>query len=343
MIGRIRVIPRGTMLLFISMMMVIFSSTLFILNTRMRDELIRSKHGYYSEHAVKMICEGPSEEDLFIALSQESLHDMILYKPSLEINYDTRGVFFTGRIDKLPIKSGRFFDESDFLERKRIALVGNKSLKDVMIKDNKQFISILGEEFEIVGILGSSQPTRLDAMRLIPLDTAVILTGVDGTYSLDSKYEKDIENNIVLFTDILKREYVSAMSYSSEPVGFGIDLPDTITQIYAVTLFSFIITVIYATVNWINHRRQMIRLERIMGYNTLDILSSVFMRYIIVLVAANILSIAMVSAVNSIIYFNKLQWADILISSAIMLSTGIVVFLISLFIYLKQKKMELTR
>ena len=59
-------------------------------------------------------------------------------------------------------------------------MVGQRYEKDIYQAEGKKYIDILGEKFEVVGILGSAQATRLDSMKWIPLSAAAELAGAEG-------------------------------------------------------------------------------------------------------------------------------------------------------------------
>ena len=82
---------------------------------------------------------------------------------------DTRGVFFKGDFKRLPLRSGRYLTEAEVSGTERKAMIGQRFEKDTYEENGKQCIEILGEPFEVVGVLGSAQPTRMDSMKWMPL------------------------------------------------------------------------------------------------------------------------------------------------------------------------------
>ena len=62
------------------------------------------------------------------------------------------------------------------------AMIGQRFEKDAYDEGGSRYIDILGEKFEVVGVLGSAQATRLDSMKWIPMAVAAELAGTEGEY-----------------------------------------------------------------------------------------------------------------------------------------------------------------
>lgn len=185
---------KSAALLFFNMVIVLVSALLVLVNIRARSELEESRRGFYSQNAVELSSGGSWEEALEILLGDD-WKDGILFKDGLEMEADTRGVFYKGDFKKLPLASGRYFTEEEVSGTEKKAMIGQRFERDTYEEGGKQYLEILGEPFEVVGVLGSAQPTRLDSMKWIPLAVAVELTGPEGIYKLDGKSERAIEKN----------------------------------------------------------------------------------------------------------------------------------------------------
>ena len=202
---RLHGIRKNTLLLFFNMVLVLVTALLVLSNIRTRNELEESKRGFYSKSTVEFTSGGSSWEELLGVLQEEGWRDGILFREGLELEADTRGVFFKGDFKRLPLRSGRYLTEAEVSGTERKAMIGQRFEKDTYEENGKQCIEILGEAFEVVGVLGSAQPTRMDSMKWMPLGTAAELAGMEGGYVLDGRTEEAIERNADLLAPVLER------------------------------------------------------------------------------------------------------------------------------------------
>lgn len=315
-------ISKGSMMLFINNVVLLVSLALLLSNFRLNEELNRSRRGYYTENAIQMSSQTDSAETFLLGLQNEDLFDLVVYKPRLEARSDTRGIFFRGRIDKHPIKSGRYFDESDFFVNGKLAVIGENRIKDVITRGDKQFILILGQEFEVIGILGASYPTRLDGMVLIPLDTAVALTGTDGIFYLDGRTSQSVAANSQHLSVILRDENIKPPIINLDIENRGFFISHTVNNIYILIFFAFFLTTAFANMNWIAHRSQMIYVERLFGMQNCEISVSVYSKYLLVSVTSSIASSILVLVIS--VFNNRLglNVSDIIIANFVVLIAG---------------------
>jgi hypothetical protein len=85
-----------------------------------------------------------------------------------EINSDYKALYFNGDYS-LPMKSGRFFRPTDFLEENNYVVVGSSHESSITQRNGKSFFSYGWEEFEVLGILGMDIASPLDKMILFNL------------------------------------------------------------------------------------------------------------------------------------------------------------------------------
>ena len=193
-------VSRGALLLTFNMIFVFVAAFLVLVNLQAREEMKESKRGFYSTEAEYLVCEDADWNSLEDLLSGGKWVDGLLFKKDLETGLDTRGVFYQGKIRKYPLRSGRFFTEEESAGNERKALIGTLFQKDTYQKDGKEYIDILGEPFEVIGVLGSAQTTRLDRMKWIPLQAAVELTGMAGNYTADGEPDAIRHNSDLLYS-----------------------------------------------------------------------------------------------------------------------------------------------
>lgn len=150
-----RRISRSAVLLFFNMVLVLVSALLVLVNMQARTELDESKRGFYSDRAFHMINEESGWEEIRNVLLEDEWNNGILFKNNLELESDTRGVFYKGDFKKLPLISGRYFTEAEVASDQKKAMIGQRFVKDTYDEGGAQYIDILGEKFEVVGLLST--------------------------------------------------------------------------------------------------------------------------------------------------------------------------------------------
>lgn len=281
---RLHGIRKNTLLLFFNMVLVLVTALLVLSNIRTRNELEESKRGFYSKSTVEFTSGGSSWEELLGVLQEEGWRDGILFREGLEMEADTRGVFFKGDFKRLPLRSGRYLTEAEVSGTERKAMIGQRFEKDTYEENGKQCIEILGEPFEVVGVLGSAQPTRMDSMKWMPLGTAAELAGMEGSYILDGRTEEAIERNADLLAPVLEREVTIVTGFAEdaggEDPGYSEKNRNVVEKIYLGIVFSFVLTLVLAGNSWARSRTQRIQVEKMLGFSGGRILLGVLGEYL---------------------------------------------------------------
>ena len=244
-------ISKSTLLLGFNIFLVITAAFLLLINIQSRRELEESKRGFYSEWASYLINEDSGWDAIQDILRGDSWNDGIVYKKDLEMNADTRGVFYKGDFRKLPLIEGRYFTEEEVSSGSRKVMLGQRFEEEIYEEEGIRYIDILGEQFEVIGIFGSAQPTRMDSMKWIPLEAAAELAGPEGTYIVDGKSEAQTEYNSGLLEMVMEPDRtteIKVMNDEGEAVesSFPERNNNVIEKIYLAIVFSFILNMILA-------------------------------------------------------------------------------------------------
>lgn len=267
-------------------LILVFLSTFFVLaNIHTRRELEESKRGFYSEGASYLVCEESAGwESVRGILSGPEWMPGVLFKKDLEMDADTRGVFYRGKIDVPPILSGRFFTQEESRGSERKALIGTRFEKDLYKEDGKEYIEILGEPFEVIGILGSSQPTRLDSMKWIPLETAVELTGISGRYAVDGISGTAVRNNTELLWTLMDEDWTMQKTggQSSLQGSHKWGSLDVIEKIYLAIICVFVLNMILAGNYWMRRKNQKVQVEKLLGLSAAAVMLSICSEFLAV-------------------------------------------------------------
>lgn len=288
-------ISRSAVLLFFNMVLVLVSALLVLVNMQARTELDESKRGFYSDRASHMINEESSWEEIQDILLEDEWNNGILFKNNLELESDTRGVFYKGDFKKLPLISGRYFTEEEVGSDEKKAMIGQRFVKDTYDEGGSQYIDILGEKFEVVGVLGSAQATRMDSMKWIPMAAAAELAGTEGGYIVDGKTGAAVDNNADLLRQVMETDWTKEADVSYVYTGDGERVEDpgyaernrnVVEKIYMAIIFSFVLNMVLAGTYWAGHMTQRIQVEKMLGFSSPKILLSVLTEYLKIALAA---------------------------------------------------------
>lgn len=284
-------ISKSAILLFFNLALVLISAMLVLVNMEVRAELEESKRGFYSKEAVQLINVKSGWEEIRGVLMEPEWNNGIIYKKDMDVESDTRGVFYKGDFRKLSLVSGRYFSEEELVHNEKKALIGQGFEKDIWEKNGKRYIDILGEKFEVIGVFGSAQPTRLDRMKWIPLGIAVDLTGTEGEYIVDGNSRNEIESNKELLKTVMETDGTrEATVLDSEGNPFTSSFlernSNVVEKIYFSIIFSFVLNMLLSGTYWAKHMIQRIQVEKMLGFSAGKILLSVLGEYIRVVAVA---------------------------------------------------------
>ncbi len=274
-------LPKGTTMLFLLTMLITVCASLMLSNLYNKDLLFKYVRGYYSQNSHQLHPEDNiSYQALEKALVFNTSDGVMLYKTSLESMYDTRGVFAKSQSTIPPMLSGRFFMTNDYISQSHIAVVGSFFEKDIKQNNGQKQITLFNKTFDVIGIMGSNEPTRLDTMIWIPLDTAVLLTGISGDYMIDGSSSLSVKKDIEALHGLMR---IKMDSYNGELRESALEdltnAPDTVTYVYLSALLSFLVSIIFACAYWISYRNMEVYVKRLNGYNNASLLLSLLLRY----------------------------------------------------------------
>ena len=341
-------ISKSTLLLGFNIFLVITAAFLLLVNIQSRRELEDIKRGFYSEQASYLINEESGWDAVEEILQGDDWNDGIVYKKGLEMNSDTRGVFYKGNFKKLPLIEGRYFTEDEVGSDSRKAMLGRKYEEDIYEEGGAWYIDILGEKFEVIGIFGSAQATRMDSMKWIPLEAAAELAGAEGDYIVDGKSEALIEHNSSLLEQVMEPDWtteIKVMNDAGEPVesSYPERNNNVIEKIYLAIIFSFILNMILAGTYWGRHTAQRIQVEKMSGFSGGQILLSVLAEYCKIACASLVLAciLIFIGVLSRIV--TAAGWIQLAAAAGIIIAGEFVIVCVGLVRYIWSRKISLKR
>lgn len=220
----------------------------------------------------------------------DKLLPMDSYRLFLEYN-DTYKLMLKNKGNwKPPMISGNFFTETEKVNK---AVVGKEMTEFINEYNGKQYISLLGEDFEVSGIIGESFPTPADYIVLLyrpnytPLESGMKIV-------LDSD-KKSILNNA---TKQIRNSETLILLESSQK---GLHRTANVPFVYTLIIFEFYILFIISIVVFLRYWYEKIN-KTIFTLYLLGISKCKIKRQIFAKVACNIIISAFISMIVFFIY-----------------------------------------
>lgn len=263
-------IYKGTMVVFADFLLLTVCCILITTNLYVKDQTEKVSRGFYSDHVLSIQVSSHSTKN-FPASFFEGMPDSVIFRTGLSMEYDLRGVFWRGKTQLPPLLSGRFFSEEEGRMMSRVAVAGESCLENAYKENGKTYISIQGQPFEVIGIMGTKEKSRFQSMIWIPFETAISVFGVDGQYKVDGADLKMIQES----AEYLERELSKTAQVTiEEPVGMEVsgvgerlDLGtnDLIRMVYLAIMAAFLLAGILCVSYWIGYQRPKMQVRHILG------------------------------------------------------------------------------
>lgn len=291
---------KGYIMLFMTLFLLSLSCMLITTNIYEKEQNEKISRGFYTENAQTVtISEVINEKDFKDWFKSKEYEECIVYKTDFLKNIDCRGIAFEKSLEGFPLQSGRTFTAEESRSGAKIVMLGGSLLKEAVKRDGKQYFNIENQEYEVVGVIGRRNVSRLDHMVFMPIGTAMDLKGMEGKYVLDgnnveraadSIFEKWSKSATLNFSGTAFHQSITIQGETEENSVEKIQ-----TAIYLAVLFSFLLTVASCMLYWIKYRRQRIEAMQILGCSRWSVLKAVSLSYFSIFMAAFIAGIVVVA------------------------------------------------
>lgn len=208
----------------------------------------------------------------------EKIIEKLSYKEVIygEINDDYRALYFNNKYC-VPMKSGRFFKESDLDESKNYVVIGSEHESSIQQIDGKEFFEYGGVKFEVIGIAGMDIASPLDKMIFFNLKNVQQYISKESTMFVLSTNNRN--------SDAIKNSNIEIYDVPFVGVHRVINYKITIFIIayccVALTLFC-VVSLLYMH---LDKQKNKIQVFGIMGFSRLYIVTNIFIeqtKYVLV-------------------------------------------------------------
>lgn len=329
-------IPKGHLLLALSFMAVSFCSLIIISTARMGRMNQLSQNGLYSGHQRDFSITDAAREDLWqdiIPQLKDRHKDFTIYVPIADPNIIIKGICTVGRPESPPMLQGTYFDPASSWTSHPSAVIGKEYSQDITQRGGKPYYTYGGIEFEVLGIMGTKEESRINHMVVTDFQSATAITGINTSYVLDAQKEssllevgQDLSScfpfpaNVVILLEQGMEPSLLARMLSGNTI---------MNTMYALILICFSLSTILVTLIWFRFRRQLFYAWELCGYKSywkhLET-SKAYFQVAGIGFAAGLLLAAAVSRLASDI---QIMLTDILLSLAVTIGLGVAILAIS--------------
>lgn len=221
---------------------------------------------------LKIFYNGTDDIDMSLFSSQENY---TLVKNSEE-NYRQYGIYFKGDLhNDFNIIKGRFFNEKDFSENEKLAVVGKNRLNSTVNIDGEEYIFIEDDYYKVIGIIGGDKEELAYDDAIYYSLSALINSNskyIDGKYWIDGRNNTDnIINSITSNSNYeIYKDDIGNYEINYLKENLLSDLGFIFLVIIVLVLSSSIVTEL-----WIQNRRKEIGIKRALGATRLNISVSI--------------------------------------------------------------------
>lgn len=265
-------VPKGNTLLFFSFTAI--SLCLLLIVSAVRAEKVNrlNKYTMYSGHQRGFSVSGGDGveqwEPVISELASQNEH-FTLYVPIEDPGMIVKGICTRGDDREVPMIWGEYFDFSTSWTDTPRAVLGSEYEKDIVERDGKKYFRFNETDFEVLGIMGTKDQSRINQMLLIDFKSAVRITGVETNYVLDGEKSDllDIGQQIYDNMPFPSNVIITLEESDSDPFVERFLAPDVILDtMYAMILISFSLSTVLVTLIWLRFRRQLFFAWKLCGY-----------------------------------------------------------------------------
>lgn len=203
---------------------------------------------------------------------------------------NVRSVFFSNKYVNMPMLSGRFFTAADFTPDNRIAVIGKNQEANTVTENGRRYISIAGEMYEVIGVLGMKENSAFDSRVFING-----LTPLQNYHEVIYTFDYFCANGETLTSQIVaqtKAADVGSGTIEQQDSFLVQIIPDILTgRWFILIILCDLLCVILLSLEWRNRKKKAICIKRLLGYTPLRVVTETSARYLGLALSACLISL----------------------------------------------------
>lgn len=291
-----------------------------------------SRNDLYTGHQKQFSVSSSENEDQWTDVIPELVakySDFSVCLPIKDPDVIIGGIYINGSMYIPPILSGEYFDSSTTWADSPKMVIGKKYEKDVYTRDGMRYYEYDDEEYEVIGIMGTEEDSRINRMILMDFQSAVRLAGINTEYVLDTKKEAEINDvGRDLFYDFRSPAAVSIILNQRTEESFisrALSSERIVRTMYMVILISFSLSTVLVTIIWLRFRRQLFFAWTLCGYETRPQMIEIAKRYFRITGIGFVTGLGLMYLISQMVLDIRLMLSDAVTSFVITLFLGTVV------------------
>lgn len=180
--------------------------------------------------------------------------------------------------ENIPLVSGRMISSNESKNGERVIILGRERVKDTFVKAGHRYYTILGEDYKVIGVIGSEKSVIFDG------EIILYQTGLGEKYLKKMKendsmskpfsmlIESDFENAKDIYTKYISSQYNSSLE-QNEAYYNSTSTPIAQEKIYCIVIYFFCFICLFIALNfWIVQRNKEMQICRICGMSNIGII-----------------------------------------------------------------------
>lgn len=216
-----------------------------------------------------------------------------LYTEQKYDDYKIKAIYFNRYYINYPMKSGRFFSKDDLVYGNYVAVVGKGLQNQVYSRNEKSYIELAGQEYQVIGVIGFDAETVIDDYVYINMFVAEDCVE-SNIYTLDIWGKEDTSSE--KFSDLLQQQGISSEELTTTK-SYGMTLVPQIAygRWFIGLLLCNLLCIVVISVQWISLQKNEIGIRRLVGANIYNIIGYVTVKYLRYVVVSIVISFVLCS------------------------------------------------
>jgi len=193
-----------------------------------------------------------------------------------------RQIFIKGDYAAPPLITGRFFNENDFNNQNKLAVIGKKYISNIEEVNGKEYIKISNERFRVIGIMGIEIDTNLDDRIIINAD-ALYQELQNKVCILDSNSSIWKNRSLEIFNEFEQaNKNIVLESLDIETVGIDYVIKKNINMFFlgGIMLLSYLWCSLTVAMDWIYDRNKKLSIMSLIGCSDIQLIKYIYKQYI---------------------------------------------------------------